>query len=174
MSDQRSFELSADGHLSEGGVAAIADGQEVSVEASEHAERCEGCAARVGDAALRSLEIHRDLHALALLDADAEALPARRQEQVRQGNPALYIALALGVALLASLPGVARLPHQLAAVLSSARLQLTGLWQVARALSVEVSAPAWSFALAAVLVVGGVSVAVLGSRNSGGKSHEFA
>lgn len=170
---EESRERDEDGHLTDTAIAALVDAQPVSAQAAVHAETCEACAARVADSALFAVDLQRGLLDLANLPARAEALPAA-PPRARQKSPALYIALALAVAAVASLPTVGSLPGQATGFAAGAKLQLEGWSQIAHALRAEAATPGWSLLLTMIFVISGVLVAVWGSKRERGTKHGFA
>jgi len=85
----------ADGHLEDAAVVALADGQDGILPdgCSQHATSCEACAHRVGEAALLAAEVGD-----ALLTVKPAAAPARL--------PRVLVALALLVAVVGALPSL--------------------------------------------------------------------
>jgi hypothetical protein len=163
-------ERGPDGHLTDAAIAALVDAQPLSQAAIAHADACEACAARIADGALVSLEIQRGLEDLAAAPMPAPPVPARAKQQ----RPVLYIAAALGIAAIASLPTAGSLPGRATGMAAGAKLQIEGLGQVAHAIGDQAAAPAWSFFLASIFVVIGVAVAVWGSKRERGTKHGFA
>ena len=170
-----SWERAPGGHLSDAGIEAIADGQPLSTDSGAHAEACESCSQRIADAALRAEDLHGAIHALAMEPAAAatQAKP-KAPTPARPRSPVPYIAVALAVALLATLPTVASLPSQAAGLAASTKLQLGGFRQVGGALFAEVSAPSSSLFLAGLFVAAGACVAVWGSKRERRNNHGFA
>ncbi len=168
-----SWERAPGGHLSDAGVEAMADGQPVSAESGAHAEACETCSQRIADAALRAVDLHVAIRALAEQPAEAPRkveAPAR----IKPRSPAPYIAVALLVALIATLPTLGELPARAAGLAASTKLQLGGVRQVGSALFAEVSAPMSSLVLAGMLVAVGAAVAVWGTKRERRNNHGFA
>jgi len=85
----------ADGHLEDAAVVALADGQDgiVPEGCSQHAMSCEACAHRIGEAALLAAEVGDALHAVTPVAARARL-------------PRALVALALLVAVLGALPSL--------------------------------------------------------------------
>jgi hypothetical protein len=169
-----SWEREPGGHLSDAGVEAAADGQPISVEATTHAEACEACSQRLADAALRAVAIGGALRELAEEPAAAVVVTGRAAP-TRPRSAIPYIAIALAIALVASIPSIGTLPAQVAGIAASTKLQIGGARQVGGAVLAELSAPASSLGLAALLIAVGAGIAVWGSkREERRRSHGLA
>ncbi len=100
----------ADGHLSEVAITALADDQRelLPAPAQQHVQECESCSERLGQAALRSLEVGQELAAL-YAETQPELVTSESTEKARQPVerrplPKLALAAALFLAALGAVP----------------------------------------------------------------------
>jgi hypothetical protein len=160
----------ADGHVSELGLTCVADGEIelVPQAALDHLDGCEACGARLGEAALRSVEAGEALRqaaltpaALALGPVVAELPPGPcatalapvstaplSPRRLRRPLPVAAIAAALLVAVLTAGPALADAVSALPSYLAAAFGWLPMLARVARALLVSGPAALGPYALA--------------------------
>ncbi|MFO0564385.1 MAG: hypothetical protein U0263_01920 [Polyangiaceae bacterium] len=105
MSDELAHDLlwQADGHLTDVALTALADGEValLSPAAASHAEECDACARRLGDAALFSTVLSEELAPV--------LLPVREPRQL----PVAALLAAFALAIAGSLPVLIELPRWL-------------------------------------------------------------
>jgi hypothetical protein len=139
----------ADGHLTDVGVAALADGEDAIVpdEACAHAETCEACAAALGREALHSMALGEALR------VPAAFAPERISQASRApGVPLVSLALGAAVSMLGVLLGSIGSPLSFGDRFRDARGFATAIAHAARATLRADFPPAVTFASTALLV----------------------
>jgi hypothetical protein len=176
-------------HLSELGLTAIADGQDLLLErdAVDHADRCEWCAGRMGRAALLSAAVgaavvaarpQAEDHATSTAHAATMAQGAGGRAGTRAGTrPWVALSLGIAVAVLAALPSLPHFMGTMTMIVAYAKTFTThGLPVLARggvalasSQSVSRALPVATIAASALLVMMGWAIARTRSHGVAGE-----
>ena len=145
----------ADGHLADGALAALADGQDALLPrtASAHLDGCDACTHRLGEAALLSLHT---AETLALAATDVVPVSARSRRA-----PWIAILTGLAVALVAALPKLVLAPELVRGIPAALPLLARNVVVVVRAgvSAIEARAIVMSVVASLVLIAVGFVIA---------------
>jgi hypothetical protein len=106
-----------EGHASELAISALADGEEAIVPATarEHVDACAACTARLGGAALLSMQTSRAIGELGpLLRITPVPAASEGSKAARRGLPVHMLGAALAIAAMGALPTLVHLPTRVA------------------------------------------------------------